>query len=115
MITLQHNGNLLLLPNPQFPNTDTVNIKIKVAHSMDGTIYTTRYTPHSDNFLINVIGLTKDKKDQSIDFFDTVSGETVTYTAEDGTVYNGYVRVQEIVFNQVSRRYELSIKFEEAI
>jgi len=112
MITFINSNGALVLPNPQYPNTDSVDIKILVSHSMDGAIHTTKYTPNNDTFLIPIRGVTKNKKDQIVDFFNLNSGELLNYTDENGQLYSGYIKIEDVEFSEDSRRYNFDIKFE---
>ena len=111
MIVLQYFSDILILPNPQYPNTNTIDIKTSFDHTMDGQMVSYRYTPSADDFLISVKGLTQNKKDEAYAFILRNAACQFRYTDEGSRVYTGYIKPEDIVIEEDGDRYLLEFTF----
>lgn len=116
MIILQGNGNTITLPNPDYPNSQIVNVKTNFKHAMSGLIYSTRYTQASKNFIIPLKGLLKNKLYELVDFLIATKGWEVTYIDEESVIRTGYITSDPTEFQSVeggNLDYDVELTFEE--
>ena len=111
MITFEYMSAILVLPNPQYPNTNTVNVKTSFDHTMDGQMVSYKYTPAADDFLISVKGLTKNKKDEAYEFIRLNAACLIKYTDEESVEFNGYIKPEDIVIEEDGEAYTLEFTF----
>ena len=111
MITLQYNSAFVALPNPQYPNTNTVELKTHFDHTMDGRMVSYRYTPAADTFTLNIVGISKNKKDKAYNFLRLNASCLIRYTDEEGNIFLGYIAPEDISFEENGDMYNLKFSF----
>ena len=111
MIIFQYQSAILTLPNPQYPNTNTVELKTHFDHTMDGRLVSYKYTPPADSYLISIKGISKNKKDKAYNFLRLNASCLIRYTDEEGQIFLGYVKPEDISFEEDGDVYTLEFTF----
>jgi len=68
------------LPNPTLGDTEQLDIKVNLKHSMDGTMYSTVKTPATRKFLLDFQLLTLTQKTALVAFLTSYAGEDIKFT-----------------------------------
>lgn len=105
MIMFAYDIYTLILPNPQFGDAKIAKVKTMFDHSMDGSIYSFRYTPPADKFDLPIKSIMADKKDEVINFIKASAGQTIIYTDEAGANHNVRIISDPMEFTCTGRGY----------
>jgi hypothetical protein len=72
--------NTVTLPNPRLGDSEQVNLKVDLRHSMNGTMYSTYRKPVTKKLLLDFPTLTSAQKVALLAFLTSYAGEDIKYT-----------------------------------
>jgi hypothetical protein len=79
------------LRNPDLGNIEALNVKTQFSQSMNGVLYSTRYTPAGRTLSLTFSSLTRAKMDEFQDFIVAATCQDVRYEDHDGNVWQGQI------------------------
>lgn len=100
-----YGSSVLILPNPQFGESKTVNVKTSFDHAMDGSIYSFRYTPASDKFNLPFKGVMLGKKNEVVTFLKASAGQIINYTDQSDVSFNVRIISDSVIFTYSGKGY----------
>lgn len=87
MIMFAYESTMLILPNPQFGEALTSNVKTQFEHSMTGAVYSFKYTEASKSFSLPFRMVSRGKVMEIKVFLKLIDGKVVDYVDYDGVTH----------------------------